>query len=402
MIVVETMFCGYLRPDNTVGIRNYLGVIPTVNCCNELSVRIANSLENAIPLPHTGRCVFLGKDQDRLFQLLIHIGKNPNLGAVMVVGSGCEPHSAEKVAHEISLSKKPVDLISIKDWGHYDLTFQKGEEISRALSEKIIYLKKDFFPFQYVTLAIKCGGSDTTSGIAGNIIAGMIADYIVQRGGKVLFTETPELIGAEQILVKRSKNNQVAQKLLAAVQRQEKRMLAMGVDIRRCEPTPGNIQGGLTTIEEKSLGAVTKTGQSVLMDVLESGQLPEGSGLYFIDGPSHTTEIFSNMAAAGAQTLLFSIGGGVPASFPIGPAHSGQFPIMPVIRMSGNPHQPQHVIDSMDINVSSIISEGKDYADVFPETIDVFTHILSGEKTKAEKRTSYIETMNFYFEGPLI
>ncbi|MBN2395818.1 MAG: UxaA family hydrolase [Candidatus Atribacteria bacterium] len=398
----ETMFEGYLRPDHSVGIRNYLGIIPTVNCCNELTVQIANSLENAIPLPHIGRCVFLGKDQDRMFQLLSHIGKNPNLGAVLVVGSGCEPHSAEELAHEISLSKKPVDFISLKDLGHYDLTVQKGTEIAKILSQKIVHLKKDLFPSQYVTLAIKCGGSDTTSGIAGNIIAGMIADNIVQKGGKVLFTETPELIGAEHILVKRSKNDQVAQKLLNAVQRQEKRMLAMGVDIRRCEPTPGNIQGGLTTIEEKSLGAVAKSGHSVLMDVLESGEKPDQPGLYFIDGPSHTTEIFSNMAAAGAQTLLFSIGGGVPACFPIGPAHSGQFPLMPIIRMTGNPHQPQHILDSMDIDVSSIISEGKNYDEVFPEAIEFLNRILSGEKTKAEKRTSYFEPMNFYFEGPLI
>lgn len=398
----DNKFRGYLRTDGSVGIRNYIGIIPTVDCCNELAVRIASSLENTIPLPHMGRCVFLGKDQDRMFQLLGNIGKNPNLGAVLVVGSGCEPHSAEELAQEISLSKKPVESITLKDWYNYDLSIEKGKSLAQKLSKKIISQTKKSFPLSYITLAIKCGGSDTTSGFASNIIAGMIADYIIKQGGKVLFTETPELIGAENILAKRSRNDRVAQKLLDAVHRQEKRMLSMGVDIRRCEPTPGNIQGGLTTIEEKSLGAIAKTGQSTLMDVLESGEQPNKPGLYFIDGPSHTTEIFSNVAAAGAQTLLFSIGGGIPACFPVGPAHSGQFPLMPIIRMSGNPHQEKHIINNMDIDVSSIIAEGRDYSEIFPETMGIIKNILSGETTKAEKWTSYIEPMNFYFEGPLI
>jgi len=399
----ELEFKGYPRPDDSVGIRNYLGIIPTVNCCNEIVVRIASQIKNAIPLPHIGRCVFLGKDQDRLFSILSNIGKNANLGSVLVVGSGCEPHSADELAHEISKSKKPIEAIEVKDWQDYELTIEKAEEIAKKLSEKIISQRKDTFPLKDVTLAIKCGGSDTTSGIASNVIAGMIADRIIEAGGKVLFTETPELIGAEHILSRRAINDGVSQKVLEIVDRQEKRMLQMGVDIRRCEPTPGNIQGGLTTIEEKSLGAIAKSGKNKLKDVLEPGQKPNQSGLYFIDGPSHTAEIFSNVAAAGAQILLFSIGGGVPACLPIGPAHSGQFPIMPIIRMTGNPSQGRAALESMDIDVSTIISQGETYQQSFKRTLKMLTRILSEDiLAKAEKKIDYFEPMNIYFEGPLI
>jgi altronate dehydratase large subunit len=399
----DVVFKGYSRPDSSVGIRNYIGIIPTVNCCNEIAVRIASHIENAIPLPHIGRCVFLGKDQERLFNILANIGKNPNLGSVLVVGSGCEPHSALELAEEISTSRKPVEAIQIKDWYDYELTIERGISIAKKLSKKIASQKKELFPLKNITLAIKCGGSDSTSGIASNIVAGMIADRIVDSGGKVLFTETPELIGAEHILSKRAMNDEVSRKLLKAVQRQEERMLKMGVDIRRCEPTPGNIQGGLTTIEEKSLGAIAKSGKKKLQDVLESGQKPTWTGLYFIDGPSHTAEIFSNVAAAGAQCLLFSIGGGIPACMPIGPAHSSQFPLMPIIRMTGNPNQGNSAFENMDIDVSTIISKGESYQDSFERGLQKIIKIMSEEIfAKAEKRVNYFEPMNIYFEGPLI
>ena len=399
----KNQFWGYGRNNDSVGIRNYLGIIPTVDCCNELAVSIAREIENALPLPHIGRCVFLGKDQLRLFHILSNIGKNPNLGGVLVVGTGCEPHAAEELAQEISLSKKPVEVITIKDSVNYHKALQKGKEKAKKLARKVFSRKKDLFPMSYITLAIKCGGSDTTSGIASNIIAGMMADYIIEQGGKVLFTETPELIGAEQFLAKRAVSHEVSRKILAVVQRQEKRMLQMGVDIRRCEPTPGNIQGGLTTIEEKSLGAIAKSGTGPLQDVLEAGEKPEQPGLYFIDGPSHTTEIFSNVAAAGAQILLFSIGGGIPAMLPIGPAHPGQFPLMPIVRMTGNPHQNQSVIDTMDIDVSTIISRSESYQKSFERVLSFLLEVLSEERlTRAEQGTKYWEPLQIYFEGPLI
>lgn len=396
-------FYGFPRSNGSVGVRNFIGIIPTVNCCNGMVVEIANEVPGSIALPHIGRCVFLGKDQDRLLQLLVGLGKNPNLAGVVIVGTGCEPTSAEKIAQGISYSGKPVEIVTLEKAGNYKETIQQGVKKTRSLSKLIKLQSREKFSLEYLTLAIKCGGSDTTSAIASNKVSGMIADQVIDEGGTVLFTETPELIGAEDILAKRAASKEVNEKIYKAVARQEKRMLAMGVDVRKCEPTPGNIQGGLTTIEEKSLGAVIKSGNKPLQDVLESGQLPKGKGLYFIDGPSHTGEIYSNVAAAGAQVLLFSIGGGLPAKLPLNPACSGKFPLMPIIKMTGNPKGYLDIESSMDIYVGTIIEGKENYQEVKERALKRLISIISGEANSVcENFTKYYEPMNLYFEGPLI
>ena len=396
-------FYGFPRPDGSVGVRNFIGILPTVDCCNEMVVEVANKVPGAVALPHIGRCVFLGKDQDRLLQLLIGLGKSPNLAGVVIIGTGCEPTSAEKIAQGISYSGKPVEIVTLEKAGNYKKTIQQGVKKTRHLSKIIKLQSREKFSLKYLTLAIKCGGSDTTSAIASNMITGIIADQIIDEGGTVLFTETPELIGAEDVLAKRAVNKEVNEKIYEVVARQEKRMLSMGVDVRRCEPTPGNIQGGLTTIEEKSLGAVIKSGRKPLQDVLESGQRPKEKGLYFVDGPSHTGEIYSNMAAAGAQVLLFSIGGGLPAKLPLNPACSGKFPLMPIIKMTGNPKGYLDIESSMDIYVGTIIEGKEDYQEVKERAFKRLISIISGEADSVcENFTKYYEPMNFYFEGPLI
>ncbi len=396
-------FYGFPRPDGSVGVRNFIGILPTVDCCNEMVVEVANKVPGAVALPHIGRCVFLGKDQDRLLQLLIGLGKSPNLAGVVIVGTGCEPTSAEKIAQGISYSGKPVEIVTLEKAGNYKKIIQQGVKKTRHLSKIIKLQSREKFSLKYLTLAIKCGGSDTTSAIASNMITGIIADQIIDEGGTVLFTETPELIGAEDVLAKRAVNKEVNEKIYEVVARQEKRMLSMGVDVRRCEPTPGNIQGGLTTIEEKSLGAVIKSGRKPLQDVLESGQRPKEKGLYFVDGPSHTGEIYSNMAAAGAQVLLFSIGGGLPAKLPLNPACSGKFPLMPIIKMTGNPKGYLDIESSMDIYVGTIIEGKENYQEAKERALKRLISIISGEADSVcENFTKYYEPMNFYFEGPLI
>jgi altronate dehydratase large subunit len=396
-------FYGFPRADGSVGVRNFIGILPTVDCCNEMVVEVANKVPGAVALPHIGRCVFLGKDQDRLLQLLIGLGKSPNLAGVVIIGTGCEPTSAEKIAQGISYSGKPVEIVTLEKAGNYKKIIQQGVKKTKHLSKIIKLQSREKFSLKYLTLAIKCGGSDTTSAIASNMITGIIADQIIDEGGTVLFTETPELIGAEDVLAKRAVNKEVNEKIYEVVARQEKRMLSMGVDVRRCEPTPGNIQGGLTTIEEKSLGAVIKSGRKPLQDVLESGQRPKEKGLYFVDGPSHTGEIYSNMAAAGAQVLLFSIGGGLPAKLPLNPACSGKFPLMPIIKMTGNPKGYLDIESSMDIYVGTIIEGKENYQEVKERAFKRLISIISGEvDSVCENFTKYYEPMNFYFEGPLI
>jgi altronate dehydratase large subunit len=252
-------------------------------------------------------------------------------------------------------------------------------------------------------MGIKCGSSDTTSGLSSNIVAGLIADRLIDEGGTVVFTETAEVLGAEHLLAGRADDPRVGQKLLEMVAAKEQAIKAMGVDLRRCEPTPGNILGGLTTIEEKSLGAIVKAGSRPLMGVLEWGQKPAGKGLYFMDGPSHTAEICTGEAAAGAQILIFSLGGGLPSLLPMVPAQSARFPIMPVVKLVGNPHGFAAKKEFVDTYVGSII-EGTESAEEAAERAftDLMDFVCGRRKTVCERFTGYGEPLNMYFTGPLV
>jgi altronate dehydratase large subunit len=396
-------FLGYIREDGSIGVRNYVAVMPTVNCVNSIAVSIANKVQGAIPLPHIGRCAYLGKDQERLLSTLIGLGKNPNIGGVLIVGLGCEASTADQIAEKIITTGKRTEVLTVDKMGSVDAVIDRGIELVKEMTKYVSKIKRAKVKLGNLTLAIKCGGSDSTSGISGNIITGLIADRIIEEGGTVIFTETAELLGAEHILAKRAKDKEVANKIYKIVDNKEKNLMLMGVDIRSCEPTPANIQGGLTTIEEKSLGAIAKSGTHSIQDVLEWGESPKAKGLFLMDGPSHTAEIFSGVASAGAQILIFSIGGGLPAKLPIVPAHSGRFPIMPIVKLTGNPQGYKNIKNFIDIYVGSII-EGKETINKVADRAYIeFIKIVSGEiHTVSETYTDYIEPMNLYFTGPLV
>ena len=396
-------FQGYRRPDGSIGVRNTIAIISAVNCMNEATVRIAGGIEGATALPHIGRCAYLGEDQDRLHNTLVGFGCNPNVAGVLVVGLGCEASPAEKIAAQISKSGKPTYYLTAENEGGFDQLVEKGritaEELVRGLND----IDKEEAEVSELTVAIKCGGSDTTSGIASNVVSGSIADRIISAGGTVIFTETAEVIGAEHILARRASSSQVANMVLDKVKDKEQEILAMGVDLRNCEPTPGNIQGGLTTIEEKSLGSIVKGGTSPLRGVLEWGQRPETSGLFFMDGPAHTAEICSGFASAGAHLMIFSLGGGLPAMLPMTPALSSQFPIMPVIKLTGNPKGYEKIRKHIDIYVGTAVSGQESISEASARAYTELLKFISEERLGVtENYTDYSEPLNIYFKGPLV
>ena len=397
-------FLGYPRENGAVGVRNYVVVIPTVNCVNYLAVKIAEKTKGVLPLPHIGTCGFMGKDKEMLFRTLVGLGKNPNVGGVLVVGMGCEIISPEEIATEIASTGKPTEVLTVKKRGSADEVNKKGIEITKKIYHKVSKIKREKVDLSKLTVAVKCGGSDITSGLSSNPVTGRIADKIVAEGGTVLFTETAELIGAEKVLAKRAVNKEVADKIYKIVNNKEQSMMKMGVDIRRCEPTPGNIQGGLTTIEEKSLGAIAKSGSTPIKDVIEWGDIPFGKGLFLMDGSALTSVIYPGVASAGAQVLIFSIGGGVPRMLPMAPANSARFPIMPVIKLTGNPYNFNDIEKKyIDIYVGSIIEGKEKIEEAASRAFKEFLKKVSGEEfTVSETFTEYIEPMNLYFTGPIV
>jgi altronate dehydratase large subunit len=252
-----------------------------------------------------------------------------------------------------------------------------------------------------LTVGIKCGGSGSVSAIASNPATGQAADLLVEEGGRVIFSETAEVIGAEHVLAERAVSEKVRKKLLKSVDRMKRKIADYGVDILGSEPTKGNIAGGLTTIEEKSLGAIIKGGNSPLVGVLEYAERPSSPGLYFMDGTTQASQLFMGMFAAGAQIQVFSFGGGLPARFRGLPSYPCGIPVFPVIKVLGNPEDIEEK-EYFDIYAGDIISGRMSVKEAGKSIFNEFVSVASGKMTITEDRTGYRELLQIYADGLLM
>lgn len=383
-------FLGYERPDGRYGVRNHVAVISSVGCANEVTRRVAQEIGAAAVL-HGQGCGQMPSDLDRVRATLAGIGTNPNVGAVLVVGLGCEGVSPRQLASEIAASRKPVEMVVLQEIGGYSKACHKGIELGRKLAAEIRGLKRREADLSQLVVGIKCGASDATSGIACNPAAGIASDMLIAAGGTSIFCETTELIGAEHLMARRAVSPEVADRLFRAVRRVEEEAGRFGTDMRGGQPSPGNMAGGITTIEEKSLGAICKAGSAPLRGVVEYGVPPVGRGLYFMDSPGREIEVFAGLASAGAQVMLFTTGRGAPQGFPVAP----------VIKVSANAHTCAFLAEHIDVDVSGVM-DGSQTLQQAGEII--FGHILqvaSGHPTKAET-IGYVETMDIFVRGPAI
>lgn len=367
-------FQGFRRNDGTVGTRNYLLVISTVVCANQVALNIANSVENTVSITHQLGCGHLGADFMRVFSTLVGFGRNPNVAAVLVVGLGCENIPAKLVAGEIAKSKKPVQYINIQDEGGTIKATQKGIEILIDLSKDVSEFEREKCDLSELILGLECGGSDATSGIVGNPAVGIASDMVVKAGGTVILPEATEWIGAEHLLARRAVNEELGNKIYAVVDKYISKVLSLGIDIRGSQPTPGNIEGGITTIEEKSLGTICKGGNSPIQGLLEYGERPPGKGLYLMDEPGLDVESITGLAAAGSQLITFTTGVGTPVGSPI----------VPVIKVTGNHHTFEKMNDNIDIDVSSILEGEETLTQAGERIFEEILEVASGKRTKAE------------------
>lgn len=387
---IMTSLFGYRRPDGKIGIRNYLLVIPASVCAAETARRIADAVEGAVALPNQHGCTQIGEDFNITERTLIGFGKNPNVYGVLVIGLGCENISSSHLTEEIAKSGKPVEYLIIQELGGTVKTQAKGVEILKNMAKSAALQKREAFDISELIVALECGSSDATSGLCANPSLGVASDLVVSYGGTVILSETTEFIGAEHILAKRAKRPVIGQQILDMVKACEAKSLTMGVDLRGSQPTPGNILGGLTTIEEKSLGCIHKAGTSDICGVLSYGQPVEGKGLYVMDSPGQDIESITGMVAAGAQIVVFTTGRGSPTGSPI----------VPVIKVTGNPKTAISMGDHIDINCGTVI-EGTETIDqcgnrIFHEIFEVSNGKLTCAETLGHREFGIYKVMSAF------
>ena len=388
-------FQGYVRPDGKAGSRNLVAVIPSVICATDVAQAICRAVQGTIGFFHHQGCCQLPIDLKRVTDTLISLGCSPNVGAALIVSLGCEGTDTERLVKEIAATGKPVEVIRIQELGGMSRAVQEGTDLAQKLAIEISGLQREEVDISNVVMGIKCGGSDTTSGMASNCVIGYVADKLVDLGATVVFGETTEFIGGEHILARRAVGGEkgpVGCKIYDIVDRMESRAKAIGEDMRGGQPTPGNIAGGLSSIEEKSLGAIVKSGHRPIQGVLEyPDMVTTQKGLWIKDAPGREPEILTGMAATGAQFLMFSTGRGAPQGFPS----------MPVIKICGNPNTYERMQHDMDLNAGVIISGQKSIEQVGEEAFALILKVLSGRMTKNEA-IHYTGTMDIYCLGPVI
>ena len=384
-------FMGFQRENGEIGVRNYVAVIPTVGCANEVAEAIADRVPGSKPLLHHQGCCMIQSDIEVVERTLMGLGSNPNVAAVVLVGLGCESVSIDKVGDGIAETGKPVESVVIQDIGGFSKAVEKGVEAAKKGVEHAKRFKRQSFDLSNLTVGIKCGSSDATSGIVSNPAVGLVIDRLIDEGGTAIFGEITEMIGAEHVLARRAKTPEVAEQILKIVHEVEEKIKSLGVDIRGSNPTPGNIRGGLSTIEEKSLGAIVKGGSKPIQGVLDYGEKPEGKGLYIMVSPGREIEFLTGPVAGGAQIMIFTTGRGAPQGYPIAP----------VIKVCGNPRTSEKLLEHIDVDVSDVITENKTLEEAAEKVFEKLVKVASGEKTKAEI-IGYDKTVDIYVRGIIL
>ncbi len=366
-------FLGYRREDGSVGIRNYVLILPldAVSCtvCQGVSSLIDGTTTFYHPY---GRMQF-GDDLDLHFKTLIGCGKNPNVAAVIVVG--IENEWTSRIAKGIEQAGKPV--ASFCTSGNGDL--KTVEMAARKAVEFVSYatsLSRESACVGELLVGLKCGESDTTSGIASNPALGVAADRLVELGSTLVFGETPELTGAEEVVARKFETEALSQEFLQVWHDYFDFISGKGVDLLGSQPNEGNIAGGITTIEEKALGNIQKLGTSKIVGILKTCEAPiRGKrGLYFMDTSSAAADILTAFAAAGAQATLFTTGKG---------NNVGNF-ICPTIKICANSASVSDSPENIDVDVSGVIESGESLASASDSIISCLAKVASGQLTKAE------------------
>ena len=398
-------FWGYSRPDGSVGVRNHVLILPATRNVNYICHRIALAVPGVTTFYTTGEYGRTGGDRKRLARFLTGIARNPNVANVLLIGMphgyGYPEFQTDALAAEIAKSGTRLEILNVDRCGGLEGTVVQGIRLARELVREATAMRREAAPLSKLTIGMKCGDSDATSGLAGNPALGRAVDRLIDAGGTALFSETLELIGAEQTLVQRAKTPEVAQRLLRLIESWEARAASIGEDIRTINPIPENIAAGITTLEEKSLGAVEKTGTRELSGVLDYCERPGAPGLWLMDAWMSSYSLLPSFAAAGAQIVLYQLGGNElpPEDAPLSAVDPGL--VAPLLTISGNPRTAKAAGDYLDVSTGGVLL-GTETLDAAGEHIlEEIVRAANGRATRGETMR-YPEPFEVFFEGPFI
>lgn len=367
-------FMGYRRTDGHVGIRNHVVVMPGCICSAGAARKIAEK-SGATYLYNPNGCAQDARDTAITLEILSGLIANGNVYGALIVGLGCESIQEERYMEAIrKKTDKPVRYISIQKEGGLRRTVARGLELVEQLQKEAQACQRERCDMSELIVGLECGGSDPTSGFSINVVLGNTSDRLVDLGGTTILCETPEAIGAENILKRRGCTPEVGQQLYDTVMANERRHLEAGEDIRNVNPSPGNKAGGLTTLEEKSIGCVHKSGSRPFQAVYGYGQMVDKKGLVFMDGTAYDVASTMSLIAGGAQLVVFTTGLGTP----VGSA------IAPVLKATGNGHTAQWMEDIIDFDSSASISGEKTVEALGEELLEYICRVCDGELVKAE------------------
>ena len=370
---MSDVFQGFRRQDGRVGVRNHLLIMSVTGLTGPTARRIAGAIAGARLVSTQFGSGLLNEDERVQTRSLIGFGKHPNVGATLIIGAN--PPQVHDMAEEIARSGMPVEALVLDDCGHDAITLtERGLRLAALLARDVSRHRRESAGLSELFLAAECGRSDPSSGLVSNPLVGRIVDRVVAAGGRAVIGETIEWLGAEHLLAARAANPQVARAIEAAVARRERLAIEAGIDLNGNNPGPTNIAAGLSTIEEKSLGAIAKAGTSPIRSIVGIGEAPAGPGLHVMDAPSYAPESVGGFVAAGAQMVLFTTG--VGNSFVSG--------LAPTIKLSANPVTAKRLTEQLDFDASAVFESRETMEAASERLTRLVLDVASGTATFGE------------------
>lgn len=369
---MQNQLLGYRRENGTVGIRNHVVILPVDDISNAACESVANQVQGTLALPHSYGRLQYGPDLDLHFRTMIGTGSNPNVAAVVVIG--IENNWSKKIADGIAETGKPVTYFSIEKHGDLEIINKaswKAKEYVQWASE----IQREPVELSDLVVSIKCGESDTTTGLGSCPTVSQAVDHFLDAGATVYFGETSELTGGENLIADRMATPELKEKFMNIYNNYINEIEEKGVDLLGSQPTQGNIAGGLSTIEEKALGNIEKTGTKEIVGVLDPAETPDnGRGLYFMDTSSAAAECITLMAAGGAVLHLF----------PTGQGNIIGNPIEPVVKVTANPETATTMQEHIDVDVQGLLSRDISLQKAGEDLIEYMIRTINGRLTSAE------------------